>query len=56
MLDFAVRDIHPQDALIVGPLIQQDPPPCMGRESPRSRMTIVSSTHMNPGKRRGSTA
>ena len=28
----------------------------MGRVSPRSRMTIVSSTHMSPGKRKGITA
>ena len=25
MLDFAVRDVHPQDTLVVCPLIQQDP-------------------------------
>ena len=30
-------------------------PPCIGRVLPRFWMTIVSSTHMSPGKRNGCT-
>ena len=45
MLDFAVRDIHTHDPLVVRPLIQLNP-----------RMTIVSSTQISPGKRKGITA
>ena len=47
MLDFAVRDIHPLDTLVVCPLIQQTP--YIGLVSPFSRRMMVLSTQMSPG-------
>ena len=54
MLDLAVRDIHPQDTLVVCPLIQQDTLYRAGLVPLQE--DIVSSTHMSPRKRKGCTA
>ena len=54
MLDFAVKDVPTQDTLVLRRWSNKTP--WMGRVSPHSRMTIVSSTHLSPGKRKGITA